>query len=264
MDRATLVLLSDLNYAEAYRELTRRAGGTVRDEDGLVCWAGTHALPVLVNGVMRTGERLAPADVLTRAQRFFAERRRGFSIVLRGDRDTDLAPVCEEAGMARMGDSPGMVLERRLPDGPPPAGVTLRRVETAADVAAFARVNGEAYATYGMPPDCAPALFARPETLLAPHVVAVLGCVDGVPASAAMAIHTHGIAGIYWVGTTPAARGKGLAELCTRTVGNAAFDQGARAVVLQASTMGEPIYTRMGYEAVTRYPYYVAFSAPDA
>jgi predicted GNAT family acetyltransferase len=99
--------------------------------------------------------------------------------------------------------------------------------------------------------------------LLAPHLVAVLGCVGGEPASAAMAIHTHGIAGAYWVGTAPAARGKGLAELCTRTVGNAAFDRGATAVVLQASTMGEPIYKRMGYEAVTQYPYYVAFSTPE-
>jgi len=30
-----LVLLSDLNYAEAFRELTRRARGVVHDEDGL-------------------------------------------------------------------------------------------------------------------------------------------------------------------------------------------------------------------------------------
>ena len=263
MDRTTLVLLSDLNYAEANRELTRRAGGTVLDEEGLVCWAGAHPRPVLVNGCMRTTDALAPADVLARARRFFAPRRRGFSVVLRGDRDADLAPACDEAGMARMDDTRGMVLARRLPDAAPP-GVTLRRVATPADVAAFARVNGEAYATYGMPPDCAPALFARPETVLAPHVVAVLAYVGDAPASAAMAILTHGIAGIYWVGTTPAARSQGLAELCTRTVGNAAFDAGARVVVLQASTMGEPIYTKMGYEAVTRYPCYVAFSTPDA
>jgi predicted GNAT family acetyltransferase len=55
----------------------------------------------------------------------------------------------------------------------------------------------------------------------------------------------------------PDARGKGLAELCTRAVGNLAFDLGARVVVLQASVMGEPVYRRMGYREVTRYPYYL-------
>ncbi len=75
-----------------------------------------------------------------------------------------------------------------------------------------------------------------------------------------MVILTHGVGGIYWVGTTPAVRGKGLAELVTRAVGNVAFDMGARAVVLQASPMGDPIYRRMGYREVTRYPYYVQFT----
>src|SRR5262249_43739587 len=114
VDRTTLVLLSDLNYAEANRELTRRAGRTVLEEEGLVGWAGAHARRVLVNGCMRTTDALAPADVLARARRFFAPRRRGFSVVLRGDRDADLAPACDEAGMARMDDTRGMVLARRL------------------------------------------------------------------------------------------------------------------------------------------------------
>ena len=184
-------------------------------------------------------------------------------MILCGDADADLVSVCEAGGLVRMGDSPGMVLERRLPDAAPPPGVTVRVVETEADRAEFARVNGAAYATYGMPPDGAPKILGRLDVVRAPHITSVLACVDGTPAAAAMVILTHGIGGVYWVGTVPAARGKGLAALCTRIVGNLAFDRGAQVVVLQASVMGEPIYRAMGYREVTRYPYWVQLKPPE-
>jgi ribosomal protein S18 acetylase RimI-like enzyme len=262
LDDPLLIALSDLNHVEANRELARRAGGTVVDDDGLTFWAGAHPLPVLANAVVRVDRRIAASAVLERARRFFAPRQRGFSVILCGAADADLAPACEAAGLVRMGDSPGMVLERRLPDIAPPPGVAIRVVETDADRAEFARVNGEAYATYGMPIDCAPAILGRLDVVRAPHIVSVLACVVGTAAAAAMVILTHGIGGVYWVGTTPAARGKGLASLCTRIVGNVAFDRGARIVVLQASVMGEPIYRAMGYREVTRYPYWVQLSPP--
>jgi hypothetical protein len=142
--------------------------------------------------------------------------------------DADIAPACEAAGLFRMGDSPGMVLERRLPDATPPPGVTIRTVETDADGAEFARVNGAAYATYGMANDVTPAILGRLDVMRAPHITSVLAYVDGVAMAAAMVMLTHGIGGVYWVGTTPSARGKGLAALCTRVVGNVAFDAGAR------------------------------------
>ena len=264
VDDAALTVLSDLNFAESTRDLSRRSGGAVFDEDGLLLWAGAHDLPVIVNGVMRTDSRVPPADLLATARRFFAPRDRGFTVITRGAVDADLGPACEAAGLVQMGDMPGLVLDRRIPDASPPSGVVLRMVETDADAAAFAAVNGAAYATYGMPPETATAIFARLDVLRAPHIVSVVGFAGAEPASAAMVVLTHGIGGIYWVGTTPAARGKGLAELCTRTVSNVAFDMGARAVVLQASPMGDPIYRRMGYREVTRYPYWVHLAPATA
>ena len=264
LDDATLVALSDLNHLEANRELARRAGGITLDEDGLAFWAGAHPLPVLANAVVRTDPRVRPDDVIARGRRFFARHRRGFSVILCGAADADIAPACEAAGLFRMGDSPGMVLEHRLPDATPAPGVTIRTVETVADGAEFARVNGEAYATYGMANDVTPAVLGRLDVMHAPHITSVLACVDGVAMAAAMVMLTHGIGGVYWVGTTPSARGKGLAALCTRVVGNVAFDAGARVVVLQASVMGEPIYRAMGYREVTRYPYFVQMAPPEA
>ncbi|HLK12461.1 MAG TPA: GNAT family N-acetyltransferase [Candidatus Binatia bacterium] len=249
--------LADLNYLEAMRDLTRRAGGTVVDEDGLLLYLAPHPLPVLCNGVFRTDPRVPAADVLGRARDFFGRRKRGFSVMLRAHLDADLREAAVAAGLIQMGDMPGMVLDRRLPEVAPPAGVALRRVATAADVAAYAEVMSAAYATYGMPADVMPALFPRPDPLIGPYIVSYLAYWDGRPAAGAMTVVTHGVAGIYWVGTIPEARGRGLAELCTRAAGNAGMDLGGRIAALQASPMGEPVYRRMGYAEVTRYPYVV-------
>jgi len=257
-----LIQLSDLNYAESMRELSRRAGGVVHDEDGILFYAGPHPLPVLSNGVMRTDLGLGADEVLGRAKDFFTHQRRGYSVLIRAHADDDLRAAASAAGLVQMGDAPGMVLDHRLPDAVAPSGVKLSQVESRADAAAFAEVMGAAYATFGMPPGVTPVLFARPETLMAPHIVAFLASAEDVPRAGAMVIVTHGVAGIYWVGTVPEARGRGLAELCTRAAGNAGFDRGARIAALQASVMGEPVYRRMGYFEVTRYPFFVQFKTP--
>lgn len=256
------ILLSDLNYAEALRELTRRAGGVVHDEDGLLCYAGPHPFPVLMNGVMRTASGPSAPVVLERARAFFAPRDRGYTVHVRAHVDADLRAASEQAGLTLVGDAPGMVLEQRLPNGAPPPGVELRRVSGDDDVRAFGRIMGQAYATYGMPPEVGPASFPHRDVLIAPHIAAFLALLGGEPVAGAMVIVTHGVSGVYWVGTLPEARGRGLAELCTRAAGNAGFDQGARIAALQASVMGEPIYRRMGYVEVTRYPFMVQLRPP--
>jgi hypothetical protein len=266
MRREELIELSDLNYAEANRELSRRASGAVLDEDGLLLFAGGHPLPVLCNAVMRTGaaDDLPASAVIARADAFFGARGRGYTINVRAHADADLHAAALEAGMVEFGQAPAMVLERRLDDAVPPPGVTLERVETEAQAAEFSAVMGAAYVSLGMPEDVAPAII-RHSVLVAPHIVSLLARLeDGTPAGGAMCIFTHGVAGVYWVGTTPAARGRGLAELCTRAVGNAGFDMGARIASLQASPMGEPVYRRMGYIEVTRYPALVRFTPPPA
>ncbi|MBM4245716.1 MAG: hypothetical protein FJ148_18245 [Deltaproteobacteria bacterium] len=263
--RQELIELCDLNFAEANRELARRAGGSVHDEGGLLRFAGNHPLPVLVNGAFRTGGAQAcdAEAVLAGADAFFGARGRGYSVICRAHADADLASAAATAGLNAFGSPPAMVLDRRLPDGAPPAGVALRRVESADDARAFGEVMGAAYATYGMPVECGPALVGTLDVLRAPHVVTFVAEVDGAVAAGAMVIVTHGVAGVYWVGTRPEGRGKGLAELCTRAAGNAGFDLGARVAGLQASVMGEPIYRRMGYVEVTRYPNFVRVQPPS-
>jgi GNAT superfamily N-acetyltransferase len=92
-----------------------------------------------------------------------------------------------------------------------------------------------------------------------PHVAVVLArATDGQPAAAALALLSHGIAGLYWVGTRPDARGHGLGAAVTSAAARWAFDHGARAVILQASEQGESVYRRMGFREITRYPWFLA------
>jgi len=255
--------LSDLNQAEANRELARRAGGAVHDEDGVAFCASPYPLPVLANAVLPTGGRIGGADLVARSRAFFAPRKRGFSIILRAHADAGIADEIRAAGLRDWGNSPAMVLARRLPDAPPPAGIRVHRVESDADVADFANVMRLAYATYGLPHDAASVMLAHRQLLIAPHIATFLARrEDGTAVAGAMTIVTHGVAGVYWVGTVPEARGRGLAELCTRVAGNAGFDLGGRIASLQASEMGEPVYRRMGYVEVTRYPSLVQLTPP--
>jgi GNAT superfamily N-acetyltransferase len=260
--RDEAVQRADLNYAEAQREFTRRAGGVVLEEGGVLCFAGGHSMPVLMNGVMRIDPGVPAEEVLDRARRFFRVHRRGFSVLARGAADADLDAAAEAAGFVAMGDAPGMVLRERSLDPAVPPGITVRRVATTADVAAFAEVQAEAYATYGMPKDVAPAVFARLESAVAPHIVAFVALAGDAPVAGAMTIVTHGVSGVYWVGTVPAARGRGLAALVTTLAANAGFDLGAQMGALQASIMGEPVYRRLGWVEVTRYPYRTQFAPP--
>jgi len=60
----------------------------------------------------------------------------------------------------------------------------------------------------------------------------------------------EGMGYVGWVGTLPAFRRRGLGELVSRAATNAAFELGADIVALEASAMGLPLYSKMGYETV--------------
>ena len=68
-----------------------------------------------------------------------------------------------------------------------------------------------------------------------------------------MTIVSHGVAGIYWVGSLAEARGRGIGRAITAAATNAGFDLGAELASLQASPMGAPVYRAMGYETIYDY-----------
>jgi len=261
-----LAVLGHLNLMEFSREMTRWGGGRVEERDGVLLYASGSTMPVLVNGAFRLFDHVEPDSVIKLADGFFRGVGRGYSVMARdtGDGD-DLRAACDAAGLTVFGaGGPQMVCRTRLADVAGGDGVEIRPVTTSVGVSDFASVNSRAYATYGMPEEVASAVLSRPERLLAaPNVYSVVAYLDGDPVAAAQTMLSHGIAGVYWVGTIDEARGRGLGEAVTRAVTNEAFDRGATANSLQASPMGEPIYRRMGYEELYRYTTYTRLTPPD-
>jgi len=264
MQERELIELADLNLFEAAREMARwSADSEISEAFDLLLIAGADPFPVgYANAAfaVTASEPSAPQLVIEDARRFFSERKRGYTLWTRSHLDAALQAAAAEAGLTRVADTPGMALSAPTPDLPLAPGVTFDFVEDSAGARDFAGVAVRAYATVGMPIEASSQLFATPERMLRPHLIASVARWDGEPVSAALAILSHGIAGIYWVGTAPSHRCRGLGEACTRAVGNAAFARGAASVVLQASRQGEPIYRRMGYREITRYVWYVDFT----
>jgi hypothetical protein len=258
MNDAELLERADCNYIEFNRESARStAGGVVHEEDGLVFFAPGHRFPVGFTGVIRTDRRVTAADTVARAKEWFLGRGLGFTFAVMEHRDADIVALLEEAGVSRFGNMPGMLLDAPLAEKPLAPGISVERVTSEAQAREFADISGAAYATYGMPPKIAREQFADAAFFRQTHVAAFLARIGDAASAAAMTMVSHEVAGVYWVGTTPEARGRGLAELCTRRAGNAGFEMGAKVAALQASVMGEPIYKRMGYREVTHYPWYV-------
>ncbi len=259
MDQHELRQLGDLNLAESHREISRWNPNTDMAEQGDILFVcGAKTFPA-VNFVIRVGRqpKSSPDKLISQAKEFFAKRKRSFTIIVRAHIDKDLLDQCKELHLFQVSNSPGMFIEGELEDRSLPDGIALERVTDEAMVNDFAEVVALSYTALGLPEGVGRSMFSDPSAFLVPHLYAVVAYRDHKPASCALALMSHGIAGIYYVGTVEAARGMGLAEHCTRTVGNAAFRLGARCVVLQASLYGEPVYKRMGYKEFTRYPWFV-------
>ena len=262
MNRDELLHLSDLNLAESHREISRWNSNTDIAEQGdilFVCGASTF--PAL-NFVIRVGRKpQTPPDLLiSQAKEFFARRKRSFTIIVRTHIDQDLLDKCEELKLTKLSNTPGMFIEKTLEEKPLPDGVTLKHVTNKVMVNDFAEVVALSYTILGLPEEAGRSVFSNPNAFLVPHLYAVVAYRDNKPASCALALLSHSIAGIYYVGTIESARGMGLAEQCVRAVGNTAFEFGARCVILQASIYGEPVYKRMGYQEFTRYPWFLGRS----
>jgi len=202
----------------------------------------------------------SPEAFLDSAREFFRGRQKVFSLLLRDHADQALVAYCRARKFYRVSESPGMVLDAPVEPGPAPPGARLTWVETAEDLAGFREVVTEAYQDLKFPTEVSSAYFMHPQRVLEPQFILGLVHLNGAPASAAMALLSHGIAGVYWVGTLKQARGLGLAQYCVSEVGNAAFSAGARKVILQASTFGEPVYAKIGYREFTRYPWFMCSS----
>jgi GNAT superfamily N-acetyltransferase len=113
------------------------------------------------------------------------------------------------------------------------------------DLATVGRVNDVAYGNYD----------GRLERTLQPLPNSALHGYkadhDGRPAAVALALHHSNDCGISFVATVPKARRKGLATNVMRQALQDAKDNGCTTTTLQATDVGERLYTALGYRRLT-------------
>lgn len=244
-----------LNLVESSRQLFELdPGAAVEAGAGWLFGSGTPKHPVVSNAAFRTDDGIAPDEFLARASGFFEERGGRFTVWARAEepRDEDLIAAAEAAGLQNVYEMPEMLLGSRTEEPPLPAGAELRRIGSSEEIEAYWRIAASSYVDIGFPPETF-GFYENHAGMRAENVAAFIAYLDGEPVSIAMTIVSHGVAGIYWVGSLKQARGKGLGRAVTAAATNAGFDLGAEIASLQASPMGKPIYEAMGYETIFDY-----------
>lgn len=79
----------------------------------------------------------------------------------------------------------------------------------------------------------------------------------GIPVAASMVIKSKTIAALHWIGTVPEYRNQGFGYIITHATLADAQRHGCTDGVLFASTLGRPVYERIGFKEYALYKIYV-------
>jgi GNAT superfamily N-acetyltransferase len=129
-------------------------------------------------------------------------------------------------------------------------GLEIRRVSNEADYAAYLGVftpilsPSEAFSAFF---DAGARRIGFADAVPEEHF---LGLVDDEPVATASLITAGGAAGIYNVTTIERMRGRGIGAAMTVAAVHHGHERGLRLATLQASTMGRPVYERLGFRHV--------------
>jgi GNAT superfamily N-acetyltransferase len=238
MDEGMLLVRLWDGFARLQALLGGHAGpGSVLERDGMVASVVPSApdSPTLNAAVAIEADR-APEHLEELRQRYANAKVRRWGVWLDGSASL-AAQALAQAGMIVTSASPGM-------------GATLDELSgTDADYAAprladlttVGRVNDLAYGNYD----------ARLERTLAPLPNGILkgyrADLHGKPAAVALTLHHGEDCGVSFVATIPKARRKGLASAVMRQALAAARESGCTTTTLQATEVGERLYTNLGY-----------------
>jgi ribosomal protein S18 acetylase RimI-like enzyme len=231
-----------LNEQELWRDMVRWSGGLVHEEDGLLFVAGPSSY---LRVAIRLDEAVGGAEAVHRAGEFFAASKGDHIVLVREPADADLADAALAAGYTPAWTERPMALH----DPPKPslsaADIDVRAVSSTEQVLDYGRVVADANDDPGERERAG--LLFHGQTILAPHIEAFVAYLDGEPASCAMTLVSHGVAGVFYVATVEKARRRGLGDALTRLAARAGFSLGARAAWLGASEMGAELYRRIGF-----------------
>ncbi|MGW5556766.1 GNAT family N-acetyltransferase [Micromonospora sp. NPDC003944] len=134
----------------------------------------------------------------------------------------------------------------RVRTAPTPAGVHIAETtDLAAFVQAYARVSG-------IPADGVEATIEREKAFTGDGTVLRLAgrLDDGRIVATAVAWISHGLVTLYFVGTQPEHRRRGIGAAMTRAALDLAGQRGVTTAALTSTAIGEPVYRSLGFRQV--------------
>lgn len=186
------------------------------------------------------------------AEAFFRERDLPFRLAVRDSYESAVTHALQILGYGAVQRVPGMVLS---PIGAVPAAPPALRIEEVRTPEVMATFRETAFMGFELPAGAAGA-FLTDQLLDQPEIGLYLGWVGDEPVCTSALFTSGPIAGIYWVGTVPSHRGRGLGEAITWAAVDAGRRRGCRLASLQASQVGRSVYERMGFETPLHYVHF--------
>ena len=253
MDDATLARLEHENMRAWLAVSCAQVPGVLIEETPSL---GIYAtgLPIPLFNQVVTDDGATEAE-LTAAIATMRGRGVGFYPVLRTGQDDHLGPILDGLGLRRDPDRlPGMALHPIPPDLVTTAdGLDIRIV---GDAAALRDHALAASTGFGMPADLAIA-FIGDELWARPGATVYVGYADGRAVVSGFGVRSGRTIGVFTIATVPDARGRGFGAAMTARVVADGAAAGCDVAALQASSMGRPIYERLGFRLVQEYDIFI-------
>jgi GNAT superfamily N-acetyltransferase len=244
---AAIVARAMTNYLTFWSLAARSAGGTVEEDDGLVMISTGLPIPFFNPAALLAW----PDDPLAVVERVrdFAARHGCPSAISTWDEVAErFEPVARQLGLQDDGATPVMVMTRDMRrEIAPVEGLSISVVMTPEE----RRVYAETVAAGNELPLEWAEPFAGEELLATPGLTAYLGSIDGRPVATSLLLETAGVAGVHVVCTVPEYRRRGIGAALTLRCAEDGLAHGCDVSALQSSSLGYPVYERIGYRKVT-------------
>jgi ribosomal protein S18 acetylase RimI-like enzyme len=169
--------------------------------------------------------------------------------VTRDTRPANMADYLTAHGFTRIGEPACMAINLKdlNESNRAPKGFSITEVKNSKTLKTWCQV---AAASFGVPDPVVPSIYDwyTREMQMEQPVRFFLGMLDGKPVATSQYFLGQGVCGLYFVGTLPEARNKGVGFSITQKPLLEAKKLGYRAAILQASKMGQPIYQKLGFK----------------
>jgi hypothetical protein len=252
LSAAALAAAIEENGAEFLMAMGDAGGGEERDD--AVRWTIGGSPIDYHNAVVaaRLDPPTADAAIAASIARMRARKVPGSWHLGPGMTPSDLGQRLVDHGFHYAGDDIGMAADlSELQPSTMPAGFAISRVRTPEELSVWVATLGKGFGEGPAEAEWVGEIYAR-LGLENPAWRHYLGRLDGVPVATATLFLGAGVAGIYFVFTLPEARGGGIGGAMTLAPLVEARALGHRIGVLGASTMGEPVYRRLGFREYCR------------